>query len=431
MEQVSINYDEQAEQIALGSAILNNDYLLTHDLQEDYFYNVKHNKIFKHLAKSINQGLEVGIFNLKPFFKSIDCEDYLKELLDIAGSSLISSQTPQTLAELATKRKIGALGAELVKMSSDASKNSLEIKEFGFERLEGLNIKDVAKKTVSLGDAIREEFSKGDFDLLYTGYEKLDDIVSGFEDGDLVILAGRPAMGKSALAVNIATRVAKNVGVLIVSLEMTSGQVSRRVVANLATLHMTKLKYNKLTSQSEVEAFQRAVKEADKLPIHINDEGHLNLSKLRMLVKKYAAKGVKLVVVDYIQLLKSNTRGNRVEQITEISGTLKAIAMEFKVVIIGLSQLSRAVETREDKRPQLSDLRESGSIEQDANCVIFAFRPEYYLEREKPENPNELVKWQQKMNELRGVAYAIVAKNRDGVCGDARLTFEGQFSRFI
>lgn len=430
MEQI-LNYDNEAEQIVLGSIIINNDYLFTHSIEEDYFYNINHDKIFKYLAKSINQGILVSQSNLKTFFKSLDLSDYLKELVDIAFCSINSSECPQTLAELSTKRKLCTLGAELVKMSSDASKNSVEIKESIMERLEAMNIKDSDKKTVKLSDAIRSCFSREEINLLYTDYKPLDDIVAGFEDGDLVILAGRPAMGKSALAVNIATKVAKKHGVLIVSLEMNAEQVSRRVVANLATLHLTKLKYNKLSSQSEVEAFQAAVKEADDLPIYINDNGGLSLSKLRMQIKKYAAKGVKLVVIDYIQLLKASTRGNRVEQITEISGTLKALAMEFKVVIIGLSQLSRAVETRDDKRPQLSDLRESGSIEQDANCVIFAFRPEYYLEKEKPENPNDLVKWQNKMNDLKGVAYAIVAKNRDGVCGDARLTFEGQYSRFI
>lgn len=430
MEQI-LNYDNEAEQVALGSIILNNDYLLTYDIQEDYFYNVNHVKIFSHFAKSINSGIPINPANLKNFFTSLRLDDYLKELLMVAGSSLISSQCPQTLAELSTKRKLGVLGAELVKMSSDASKNSLEIKESIIERVEAMNIKDSDKKTVKLSDAIKSCFSREEINLLYTDYKPLDDIVAGFEDGDLVILAGRPAMGKSALAVNIATKVAKKHGVLIVSLEMNAEQVSRRVVANLATLHLTKLKYNKLSSQSEVQAFQTAVKEADDLPIYINDNGGLSLSKLRMQIKKYVVKGVKLVVIDYIQLLKASTRGNRVEQITEISGTLKALAMEFKVVIIGLSQLSRAVETRDDKRPQLSDLRESGSIEQDANCVIFAFRPEYYLEKEKPENPNDLVKWQNKMNDLKGVAYAIVAKNRDGVCGDARLTFEGQYSRFI
>jgi replicative DNA helicase len=429
MEQILNNHNLEAEQAVLAAIIQNNDYFAALELEENDFLQLDHQKIFKHIAKSLTANLSVNPISLRPFFETLSCgKEYLSILLQ-HSSSIFAKEHAKHLRELSVKRQLATIGAELKENACDEAKNAQEIKDALLTRVEELNIKQ-KKETISLKDAIRKTFDKKEIaPIYYTGYKELDDITGGFEAGDLVILAGRPSMGKSAMALNIAMKMVKKNPVLFISLEMSVEQVSRRIIANLGSLNVTKLKYNNLTSQHEVEAFQRSVNEADNLPIYLNDFGELTLNRLKYEIKKYAMKGVKLVVIDYIQLINHHAR-SPVERVTAISNALKAYAMELGVIILGLSQLSRAVEARDDKRPQLSDLRESGSIEQDANSVIFTFRPEYYLEREKPEDPRKISEWENQMQRLKGLAYAIVAKNRDGRCGEAKLRFDGEFARF-
>lgn len=429
MEQILNNHNLEAEQAVLAAIIQNNDYFAALELEENDFLQLDHQKIFKHIAKSLTANLSVNPISLRPFFETLSCgKEYLSILLQ-HSSPIFAKEHAKHLRELSIKRQLATIGAELKENACDEAKNAQEIKEALLTRVEELNIRK-KKETISLKDAIRKTFDKKEVTpIYYTGYKELDDITGGFEAGDLVILAGRPSMGKSAMATNIAVKMAKKNPVLFISLEMSVEQVSRRIIANLGSLNVTKLKYNNLTSQHEVEAFQRSVTEADNLPIYLNDFGELTLNRLKYEIKKYAMKGVKLVVIDYIQLINHHSR-SPVERVTAISNALKAYAMELGVIILGLSQLSRAVEARDEKRPQLSDLRESGSIEQDANSVIFTFRPEYYLEREKPEDPRKLSEWENQMIRLKGLAYAIVAKNRDGRCGEAKLRFDGEFARF-
>lgn len=444
MEQILNNHNLEAEQAVLAAIIQNNDYFTAFELEESDFLQLDHQKIFKHIAKSLAANLSVNPISLRPFFETLSCgKEYLSILLQ-HSSSIFAKEHAKHLRELSIKRQLATIGAELRENACDEAKNAQEIKDGLLTRVEELNIRK-KKETISLKDAIRKTFDKKEITpIYYTGYKELDDITGGFEAGDLIILAGRPSMGKSAMATSIAIRMAKGrkeekgkpelkpfpaFPVLFLSLEMNTDQVSRRIIANLGSLNVTKLKYNNLTSQHEFEAFQRAVIEGDSLPIYLNDYGDLNLQNLKYEIKKYVNKGVKIVIIDYIQLIKHPAK-SPVEKITEITNALKAYAMDFNVVIIGLSQLNRAVEQREDKRPQLSDLRDSGSIEQDANSVIFAFRPEYYLERERPEDPRKISEWENQMRRLKRLAYAIVAKNRDGRCGDAKLTFDGEFARF-
>lgn len=425
-------YNQEAEQALLGAIINHNDLIAHLSIEELDFAFISHQKIFVHIAGNLRAGLPANLINLKDFFSTLDeGKDYLNTLSLSVSATLLPSETHKILRDLRNKRKLEEIALELKEMSSDATKNSQEIKDFVSESLEELNLTASAKKTLTLSQAVRRSFKSRGSKIIYSGYPSLDQITGGFEDGDLIILAGRPGMGKSALGVSIALKLAKeNIGVLIISLEMSQEQVARRIIANLGSLNVAKLKYNSLSSQAEVEFFQKAVERADELPIFLNDEGSITLAKIKYEIKKHVKKGVRLVMIDYIQLIKHQTRGGMTEKITEISNALKAMAMEFGVVILGLSQLNRALESREDKRPQLSDLRDSGAIEQDANMVIFAFRPEYYLERQKPEDPARLSEWQKEMERLRGLAFAIVSKNRDGQCGEARLRFDGEFARF-
>lgn len=425
-----MNYNEEAEQILLARIILNNELIPNLSVEESDFFDIEHKQIFRRINSCLQSEIPANALSLKDFFKTLSCgQEYLKTLLEASSFALTPSETLKILRELSRKRKIEEISHKAKEMASDASKNSQEIQESIMAMLEELNINS-EKRTVSLKEAFVKFFNEQNNELLTSGYEELDKITGGFERGDLIILAGRPAMGKSVMGVNFALALARlGISCLIITLEMNQSQVARRILANLASVNVTKLKHKNL-SEYDISALDQATTHAKDFPIYINDQGSITLPKIRYEIKKFAAKGVKFVMIDYIQLIKHQAKGGSVERVTEISNALKAMAMEFNVVILGLSQLSRAVEQREDKRPQLSDLRESGSIEQDANMVIFAFRPEYYLERQKPDDLGKLKEWEQTMQRLKGVAYAIVAKNRDGKCGEARLVFDGEFQRF-
>lgn len=432
MEQISINENHQAEMSMLGWIIKHNDLVDSLQIEEQDFIYLDHQKIFNHLKATIQAGHSANQLSLTSFFQTLEVgAEYLKEILFNTLTILNAKETLQILRELRYKRDLEAVANEIRENALNPSKNSQEIKDIGIERLEAIEINNKTDKFSDLFTISKEYFAKDCPEIYKIGLENLDEITGGFEKGDLIILGGRPSMGKSALATSMALLMAKkDIAVLIFSLEMNDEQVSRRIIANIGSLNLTKLKYKNLTSQYEVEAFQKAINESKKLPIDIIDNINA-LTKIRSTIKKFIKKKkTKVVIIDYIQLIKVSGNKSLVEKVTEISSTLKSIALELKIVIIGLSQLSRAVESREDKRPQLSDLRESGSIEQDANMVIFTFRPEYYLERQKPEDQAKIKDWEREMERLKGVAFAIVAKNRDGRCGEAKLHFDGEFGRF-
>jgi len=428
---MQIHFNLEAEQILLNDILRDNDFITHLGIEEDDFLDLRHKKIFNHVESCMKQGLSANHLALKSLFESLDLKDYHKSLLENFYLGSFPSETLKTLRELRHKRELEEIALLSKEMLSDPSKNSQEIKELIIERLEAVSTKS-QNQPVSFGKAAREAFSKDKVVSISSGYKAIDEIINGFDLGDLVIIAGRPAMGKSALVANVALRLAKEGNpILFISLEMKADQISKRMIACLSSIHLTKLKNNNMTTQHEFETFQNTITLADSLPITIEDNGGLTLPKLRYQIKRFVNKTKgKVVIIDYLQLIKHKTKGQRVDDVTEITNTLKDLAMEFNIVIIALSQLSRAVESRDDKRPMLSDLRESGSIEQDASVVIFTFRPEYYLERQKPEDATKLRQWESEMQRLKGVAYAMVAKVRDGKCGDAKLHFEGEFQRF-
>lgn len=426
-----MHYNFQAEQNLLAYIIQDNDWLLITGAEEEDFLEVNHKKIFTYISNCIKNNAPANRISLTPFFESLNLKGYIGELLGNQSCLIGPSETLKILRELRFKRELDDITLETKEMLSDASKNVQEIKDVMMEHLERISIK-TQNQSISLGKAAKEAFSKEKVISVSSGYQSIDEIINGFDLGDLIVIAGRPAMGKSCLAANMALRLAKQGNpILFISLEMKADQISKRMIACLSSIHLTKLKNNNLNSQHEFEAFQNAITLADTLPITIEDSGGLTLPKLRYQIKKFVNKTKgKVVIIDYIQLIKHKGKGQRVDDVTEITNTLKDLAMEFNIVIIGLSQLSRAVESRDDKRPILSDLRESGSIEQDASVVMFTFRPEYYLERQKPDDSGRLKQWEAEMQRLKGVAYCMVAKVRDGKCGDAKLHFEGEFQRF-
>jgi replicative DNA helicase len=285
---------------------------------------------------------------------------------------------------------------------------------------------------------------------LSTGLVDLDNRMGGLQSSDLIVLAGRPSMGKTALATNIAYNVAKNFksemqsdgtekvldGAIVgfFSLEMSAEQLATRILSEQAEISSEKIRRG-MINEDEFRELVRVSQEMSRIPLYIDQTGGITVAQLSARARKLKRqKGLGLLIVDYLQLLSGTGRSgeNRVQEITQITTGLKALAKELAVPIIALSQLSRQVEQREDKRPQLSDLRESGSIEQDADVVMFVFREEYYVERSKPSETKveELLQWQQQMMAVHGKGEVIIGKQRHGPTGTVQLSFEAQFTRF-
>ena len=284
-----------------------------------------------------------------------------------------------------------------------------------------------------------------------TGLRDLDGKMGGLQSSDLIIIAGRPSMGKTALVTNIAFNVAKayksetqadgtvktldGAVVGFFSLEMSSEQLATRILAEQAEISSEHIRRGKITEE-EFRRLKQASIDISSVPLYIDQTGGITLAQLTARARKLKRqRNVGLIIVDYLQLItgsSKNSSDNRVQEITQITTGLKALAKELQVPVIALSQLSRAVEQREDKRPQLSDLRESGSIEQDADVVMFVFREEYYVQRAEPSpsKMEEYGKWQQEMERTHGIGEVIIGKQRHGPTGTVRLGFQGQFTRF-
>jgi replicative DNA helicase len=285
---------------------------------------------------------------------------------------------------------------------------------------------------------------------LSTGLRDLDEKLGGLQSSDLIILAGRPAMGKTALATNIAYNVAKRFQaeyladgstvvkdgglVAFFSLEMSSEQLATRIISGQAEVSSEYIRRGKI-SEDDFQQLVNVARELQSLPFYIDDTGGLTIAQISARARRLKRqRGLGLIVVDYLQLLAGSAKKaseGRVQEVTEITVGLKALAKELGVPIIALSQLSRQVENRDDKRPQLADLRESGSIEQDADVVMFVYREEYYLGRAEPKaGTPEYVDWQDQMSKIHGVAEVIIGKQRHGPTGTVRLHFDGRFTRF-
>jgi replicative DNA helicase len=275
-----------------------------------------------------------------------------------------------------------------------------------------------------------------------TGLTDLDEKLGGLHKSDLVILAGRPGMGKTALATNIAYHAAQNLlsrqeksSIAFFSLEMSSEQLSTRILSEQARIKSDDIRRGKVT-ESEINRYIETSRNIYNLPLYIDETPAITISTLSNRARRIKRLfGLNLIVVDYIQLMRapnSNNRGdNRVQEVSEITQGLKALAKELKVPVLALSQLSRAVESRDDKKPQLSDLRESGSIEQDADVVMFVYREAYYLENKQPKLGSiEHAEWQSKMNDVNGLADIILGKQRHGPTGTVKVEFEGIYTKF-
>ena len=448
----------EAEQALLGSILVNNDIIdeISNIINPTSFYDPAHTKIYEVIETLNNKGMIANPITLKNFFEKdnmlneVGGTEYLVKLTRFSGSTKQATDYAKVIHEMYLRR-------ELVLISDNLSSETLNSKEQSAEKIiEGTekSLFDLAERGsfsqsfLKFNQALDQTIEmatlamKNDKGIVGvpTGLKDLDEKLGGLHKSDLVILAGRPSMGKTALATNIAYHAAQNImkseeksSVAFFSLEMSSEQLSTRILSEQARIRSDDIRRGKVTEE-EISRYIETSRNIYNLPLFIDEPPAITIATLSNRARRIKRLfGVSLIVVDYIQLMRANTNKNegRVQEISEITQGLKALAKELGVPILALSQLSRAVEQRDDKQPQLADLRESGSIEQDADVVMFVYREEYYLERKQPKLGSiEHAEWQSKMNDVNGLADIILGKQRHGPTGTVKVEFEGIYTKF-
>ncbi|MCF6320354.1 MAG: replicative DNA helicase [Rhizobiaceae bacterium] len=458
----------EAEQALLGAILVNNDafYRVSDFLKPEHFHEAVHGQIYAVAGDMIRATKRANPITIKTFLPAeekigdITLAQYLARLAAEATTIINAEDYGRSIYDLATRRSLITVGEDMVNIAydapvdmppqqqiEDAERRLFELAETG--RYDGgfHEFGSAINTAIDLASAAYER--DGGLSGIASGLQTLDSRMGGLQQSDLIIMAGRPAMGKSALATNIAVNIAlqykgevgadgttKAVDGGIVgffSLEMSAEQLATRIISEQTEVSSSLIRRGKI-SESDFEKLSYCAQEMQKLPLFIDETGGISIAQLAARARRLKRqRGLDLMIIDYIQLMQGSSRnaGNRVQEMTEITTGLKALAKELNIPIIALSQLSRQVENRDDKRPQLADLRESGSIEQDADVVLFIYREEYYLERKEPkEGTDDWVKWDSEMREARGKAEVIIAKQRHGPTGVAKLGFEGQFTRF-
>jgi len=455
----------EAEQALLGAIMVNNEAIdrVSSFLKPEHFYDQLHARIYAAAAKLILGGKRATPITLKTFFQAdppageLSIPQYLGRLAANATTIINAEDYGRTVYDLAVRRQLIQIGETMVNTAYDSpidAPPSIQVEEAeqrlyelaetgkygsGFEPL-------VAAFTTAIDMANNALMRDGGLSGMPTGFADLDFKMGGLQPSDLIILAGRPAMGKTSLATNIAYNVARNLGsgegsgnsngvVGFFSLEMSAEQLATRILSEQSEIPSNEIRRGKISSQ-QFDRIVEVAQQLEHLPLYIDQSGGITVAQLAARARRLKRqRGLAMVVVDYLQLLSGSSRraqDGRVQEVTEITTGLKALAKELSVPILALSQLSRQVEQRDIKRPLLSDLRESGSIEQDADVVLFVFREEYYAERDMPSQPNteELAKWQARMESLTGKAEVIIGKQRHGPTGTVHLQFTAEFTRF-
>src|SRR5215216_5718690 len=459
----------EAEQALLGAILLNNEafYRVSDFLEPAHFFEPLHQTIFDLGGSLIRAGKVATPITLKTFLPAdldiagLNAPQYLARLAAEATTVINAADYGRTIYDLAVRRDLIQIGEDMVNVAfdapvdfaprdqiEDAERRLYELAEIG--RYGGGFQKFETALTTALEMASNAYQRDGGLSGLATGLIELDAKMGGLQKSDLIIIAGRPGMGKTALATNIAYNVAKawegtthadghsetlNGGrVGFFSLEMSAEQLATRILSEQTKIPSNIIRRGKITS-AEFEKLKDTTIEIQHLPLFIDETGGLSVAQLAARARRLKRqRGLDLLVIDYIQLLAGSTRRaqeNRVQEVTEITTNLKALAKELNVPVVALSQLSRQVENRDDKRPQLSDLRESGSIEQDADVVLFVFREEYYLKNREPRaGSEEHTKWMTEMAATHGKAEIIIGKQRHGPTGTVALQFKADVTRF-
>ncbi|MGL1922566.1 MAG: replicative DNA helicase [Hyphomicrobiales bacterium] len=458
----------EAEQGLVGAILINNDAYdkVSSFLREEHFFESLHGRIYDTMSQFIAMGKTASPVTLKnhfendPVIQEIGGVKYLARLAADATSIINARDFGQTIYDLAIRRGLITVGEEIVNSAYDADVNALPQKQIETAEQElyklaetgqyGGGFKNFATALTDVIEMAETAYKReGKLSGISTGLRDLDNMMGGLQKSDLIVLAGRPSMGKTALATNIAFNVAKayrqevapdgslkaaNGGVVaFFSLEMSAEQLATRIIAEQAEISSSNIRRGDI-NENQFDKLVETTKILEEKPLYIDDTGGLTIGQVSARARRLKRQhGLDLIVLDYIQLLAGSgkSNANRVQEITEITMGLKSLAKELEVPIIALSQLNRGIEQRDDKRPMLSDLRESGSIEQDADVVTFVFREEYYVERAQPkEGTPEHEEWQLKMEDVHGKGEVIIAKQRHGPVGNVTLQFEGQYTRF-
>ena len=450
----------EAEQAVIGSILVSNDIFdeISPIIDSQKFFDPIHIKIYETIEKLIAKGLLANPITLKNHFenneglKELGGQEYLIKITKFSTSQKQAIDYANIVQEMHLRRELIKISENVLNEASNredlsstgeeiiqsAEKSLFDLAERGHFNRSFLKFDSALKQTIEMAESAHK--NEDGIVGVPSGLTDLDSRLGGLHKQDLIIIAGRPSMGKTALATNIAFHAAKNIEkkgskstVAFFSLEMSSEQLSTRILSEQSRIRSNDIRRGKV-SEKEFEQFIETSKNIADLPLYIDETPAITISAISNRSRRIKRLfGLELIIVDYIQLMRSGRKMefNRVQEISEITQGLKALAKELNVPVLALSQLSRQVEQRDDKKPQLADLRESGSIEQDADVVMFVFREAYYLERKEPTLGSiEHAEWQQKMDEISSLAEILISKQRHGPTGNVKVEFEAMYTKF-
>ncbi len=460
----------EAEQALLGALMFDNEtyFRISDVLKPEFFFDPLHERIYHAVIELIRRGQLANPITIKPYFENDPTMEqaggtaYLAKLAGAAPTIINAPEYARTIFELHQRRGLVRVGEDMVNAATnpmvedppsnqinDAEQALYDLAESG--RYDGGFFSFAEASEIAVEMANKAYQRDGGLSGIGTGFIDLDRLLGGLHSSDLIILAGRPSIGKTSLATNIAFNAARRYregrksdgsretidGAIVgfFSLEMSAEQLALRILSERSKISSHKLRKGDI-SEEEFQHFATANAELMNLPIHIDDTGGLSIAALAARARRLQRqKGLDLIIVDYLQLVTtSSSRRNdgRVQEVSEVAQGLKALAKDLDVPVLALAQLSRKVEDRDDKRPQLADLRESGAIEQDADVVMFIYREEYYLERKKPGKIelDKFAEWQNEMERVHGLAEVIVGKQRHGPTDTIELQFDANITRF-
>ncbi|ETA70844.1 replicative DNA helicase [Candidatus Pelagibacter ubique] len=447
----------EAEQAVIGSILVSNDIFdeINTIISSINFYDPMHQKIFEAVESLIYKGMLANPITLKNYFENekddLNVPEYLVKITKFSTSVRQAIEYSKIIYDMFVRRELIKISEQTIDSAklNDLDTNGQSIIESSERLLFDLAEKgsfnsslvkfdEAMKQTIEMASAAykNEEGIVG----VPTGLRDLDDKLGGLHQSDLIIIAGRPSMGKTSLATNIAFNAAqklqesgKKSSIAFFSLEMSSEQLSTRIISEQARIASNDIRRGRI-SDDQFDKFLETSKNISELPLYIDETPAISIAALSNRARRIKRLfGLDMIVVDYIQLMRGTTfnKDGRVQEISQITQGLKAIAKELSVPVVALSQLSRQVEQRDDHKPQLADLRESGSIEQDADVVMFVYREGYYLQRKEPREATvEHAEWQAKMNEVAHLAQIIIGKQRHGPIGNITLEFEERFTKF-
>ncbi len=447
----------EAEQSVIGSILVNNEIFdeISTIISSLNFYDPMHQKIYNAIEGLIYKGMLANPITLKNYFEDekddLDVPEYLVKITKFSTSTRQALEYSKIIYDMFVRRelikiseqtidnaKINDLDTSGQNIIENSERLLFDLAEKGSFNSSLIKFDDAMKQTIEMASAAYK--NEGGIVGVPTGLRDLDDKLGGLHQSDLIIIAGRPSMGKTSLATNIAFNAAKHIedsgkksSIAFFSLEMSSEQLSTRILSEQARIGSNDIRRGRI-SDEQFDQFLETSKNIAELPLFIDETPAISIAAMSNRARRIKRlHGLDMIVVDYIQLMRGTTfnKDGRVQEISQITQGLKAIAKELGVPVVALSQLSRQVEQRDDHKPQLSDLRESGSIEQDADVVMFVYREGYYLQRKEPREATvEHAEWQAKMNEVAHLAEIIIGKQRHGPIGKITLEFEERFTKF-